>query len=189
MAQLKSGSTVGGNEIVTVNQYYDTDVLNKIKNVDGNGSGLDADLLDGNHASFFATSDHGHSITNYNIKLQADVAVTPANTYTTAVSISLPSGTYLVLGHVNVLRNTTTATTYAVRITDLTNHYASGGQYMPSVTNHTTDVHLSTIITLNNTTTIYLQVASDQTSTIKAALNSNGTGNNSTQLTAIRLSI
>jgi len=34
----------------------DSTVLNKVKNVDGSGSGLDADLLDGNHASAFANT-------------------------------------------------------------------------------------------------------------------------------------
>ena len=39
--------------------YEDSDVLAKIKNVDGSGSGLDADKLDGYHASSFVkTSDY-----------------------------------------------------------------------------------------------------------------------------------
>ena len=36
-------------------------ILELVKTVDGTGSGLDADLLDGNQASYFATSDHIHS--------------------------------------------------------------------------------------------------------------------------------
>ena len=36
-----------------------SDIINKLKTVDGTGSGLDADLLDGNHASDFATSAQG----------------------------------------------------------------------------------------------------------------------------------
>lgn len=40
--------------------YEDSDVLAKIKNVDGAGSGLDADTVDGYHASYFATADHNH---------------------------------------------------------------------------------------------------------------------------------
>jgi hypothetical protein len=40
--------------------YTADDVLTKIKTVDGASSGLDADLLDGNHASAFATSGHNH---------------------------------------------------------------------------------------------------------------------------------
>jgi hypothetical protein len=39
---------------VNVGDYTDTNVLNKVKAVDGSGSGLDADLLDGHHASYFA---------------------------------------------------------------------------------------------------------------------------------------
>lgn len=43
--------------------YTASDVLTKIKTVDGTGSGLDADTLDGSHASAFATSGHNHSST------------------------------------------------------------------------------------------------------------------------------
>lgn len=41
--------------------YTASDVLSKLLTVDGASSGLDADLLDGNHASAFATSEHNHS--------------------------------------------------------------------------------------------------------------------------------
>lgn len=34
--------------------------MNELKNVDGTGSGLDADLLDGKHATDFAASTHNH---------------------------------------------------------------------------------------------------------------------------------
>ena len=37
------------------------ELLNKIKTVDGLGSGLDADLLDGKQASEFAASNHPYS--------------------------------------------------------------------------------------------------------------------------------
>jgi len=37
------------------------EILTAIKTVDGSGSGLDADLLDGQHASSFASSSHSHS--------------------------------------------------------------------------------------------------------------------------------
>jgi len=40
--------------------YTAADVLTKIKTVDGSGSGLDADLLDGQHASAFAAAGHIH---------------------------------------------------------------------------------------------------------------------------------
>ena len=36
-------------------------LLAKIKSVDGPGSGLDADTLDGSHASSFSLSSHNHN--------------------------------------------------------------------------------------------------------------------------------
>lgn len=42
------------------------ELLNNIKTVDGEGSGLDADLLDGKHATAFATSDHKHDMSDIN---------------------------------------------------------------------------------------------------------------------------
>lgn len=43
--------------------YTAADVLAKLLTVDGSGSGLDADLLDGNSSAAFATSGHNHSST------------------------------------------------------------------------------------------------------------------------------
>lgn len=42
----------------------DSTILNKLKNVDGSGSGLDADTLDGHDSSYFATATHSHTINN-----------------------------------------------------------------------------------------------------------------------------
>jgi hypothetical protein len=52
MADLRGGSTVGG--YLILHQGMTTELLNAIKQVDGSGSGLDADLLDGHEASYFA---------------------------------------------------------------------------------------------------------------------------------------
>lgn len=41
--------------------YTAADVLAKIETVAGSGSGLDADMLDGNHATAFATAGHLHT--------------------------------------------------------------------------------------------------------------------------------
>jgi len=74
---------VGSSENIILNSdYSDINVLNKIKNVDGSGSGLDADLLDGHDSSYFqpagnppavhafAGSDHSAStLANVNSKI------------------------------------------------------------------------------------------------------------------------
>lgn len=44
--------------------YTAADVLTKMLTVDGAASGLDADLLDGQHASAFATASHTHAISD-----------------------------------------------------------------------------------------------------------------------------
>ena len=46
---------------VTAAQIGASDILTELKTVDGAGSGLDADLLDGQHASDFAAASHTHS--------------------------------------------------------------------------------------------------------------------------------
>ena len=49
--------TFDGTNWTITQQYSDTDILNKLKNVDGSGSGLDADLLDGLDSTQFVRSD------------------------------------------------------------------------------------------------------------------------------------
>ena len=51
-------------------EYGDADILAKIKNVDGTGSGLDADLLDGLNSTDFASASHNHD--NHYVNLTGD---------------------------------------------------------------------------------------------------------------------
>jgi len=51
--------------------YTAADVLAKLLTVDGTGTGLDADLLDGQHASAFASSTHNHNATYLGITAKA----------------------------------------------------------------------------------------------------------------------
>ena len=55
--EVSSGTLSG---YLKLSDYTDANVLAKIENVDGIGSGLDADLLDGQHSSYFSTSGHVH---------------------------------------------------------------------------------------------------------------------------------
>lgn len=59
-----------------------SEILTAVKTVDGTGSGLDADLLDGQHASAFAASSHTHTaanITDFDTEVANNTAVA-ANT-------------------------------------------------------------------------------------------------------------
>ena len=51
--------------------YTAADVLAKLVTVDGAGTGLDADLLDGQHASAFASSTHNHNAAYLGITAKA----------------------------------------------------------------------------------------------------------------------
>jgi len=130
---------------------------------------------------------YNSGITSYNAKLSSDVAIASAGTWYTGVSLALPVGTYLVVGQITLLRNTTTAVTYSAKITDGSSDYASSTNYQTSVANNTDTLPLSTIITLTSSKTISIQATGTQTATIKASLISNGAGNNATQLSAIQI--
>lgn len=54
---LKADGTVDSNSYLMSSTYTAADVLNKIKTVDGSGSGLDADMLDGNHLADILASN------------------------------------------------------------------------------------------------------------------------------------
>ena len=65
-------------------RYTDAEAVAAIKAVDGSGSGLDADLLDGQHASAFAASSHNHD-TLYYTKAQVDNLISNLQTQITAL--------------------------------------------------------------------------------------------------------
>lgn len=130
------------------------------------------------------------TITNVSASLSANVSLTTSATWYDGPSISLPAGTWLVLGQITHNRSATTAETIYARITDGTNHYSSTQFYHASVTGTGVELTLNKIITLIAATTIKLQATSSSgasTSTMVAATTANGSGNNATNITAIRL--
>lgn len=128
--------------------------------------------------------------TIYNQKATSDVSMTTSGTAYTGTSLTLPVGTYIIFGTITALRSTAAATQYSARISDGTTHYAS---FAPTITSSTANANVSatmaTTITLSQQTTINIQMTANQSScTIKAALYTNGAGNNATQLTALKIS-
>jgi hypothetical protein len=59
--QVATTAFVIGQGYLKSSGYTAADVLTKIKTVDGSGSGLDADLLDGQNSSAFAAASHTHA--------------------------------------------------------------------------------------------------------------------------------
>lgn len=71
--------------------YNAADVLAKVKTVDGSGSGLDADMLDGKHASDFATAAQCAKVDKLiPIPLPTKVSATQINVNGTTLTVSSP---------------------------------------------------------------------------------------------------
>lgn len=120
----------------------------------------------------------------------ADVQMPTSNTWYDGPSLSLAAGTYLVTASIQFWRTATTATTWFGRITDGTNHHASGQMYTASVAGTGGVMALSAILTISSTTTIKLQGTTSAGATaclMKAATTANGSGNNATQITAVKI--
>jgi hypothetical protein len=130
------------------------------------------------------------AITNAEAALSADVQLPTSGTWYDGPSVSLTAGTWLVQGNITFWRTATTATTWFGRITDGTNHHASGQMYTASVAGIGGVVSLTSILVLTGTTTIKLQGTTSAGATaclMKAATTANSSGNNATQITAIKL--
>lgn len=137
-----------------------------------------------------ANGSSAGSITNSEASLGADVQLPVSSTWYDGPSLSLAAGTWLITGHISFWRTATTATIWFGRITDGTNHHASSQAYTTSVAGTGANVALTAIITLAGTTTIKLQGTTSAGATaclMKAATTANGSGNNATQITAIKL--
>lgn len=79
-----TGLTTALSNKLDSSSYTAADILTKVKTVDGSGSGLDADLLDGQNSGAFAQASHTHSeadITNLVSDLAAKLA---SSSYTAA---------------------------------------------------------------------------------------------------------
>jgi len=76
--QLADWPTTPDGRYVLLSSYTAADVLTKLLTVDGSGTGLDADLLDGQHAAAFAASGHTHSYQPLDDELTAIAGLTSA---------------------------------------------------------------------------------------------------------------
>ena len=130
----------------------------------GAGSGLDADLLDGQHASAFAPASHAHTL---NLLLSANTSSVTLNQTTsspvTITSVNLSPGSWLLLGVVQyTAASSTSATCYT--------YLRSGTSNLRSFSNSAVSGHgLSTHIlmltrTVSSSETIALAGATSNTS-------------------------
>lgn len=91
-------TSVGGN----IGAITDTQLLTSIKNVDGAGSGLDADLLDGNHASAFYLASNPNGYTSNTGTVTSVGATSPlVSSGGNTPSLSIPAATSSVNGYMS----------------------------------------------------------------------------------------
>jgi hypothetical protein len=141
-------------------------------------------------SAWAATTPTAAAITNATAALASDVVLSVSNQWYDGPSISLSAGTWLVMAHATHNKEATTAATRFLRITNKTTHYASTSEYHPSVNPNSANLFVAATIVLASTTTIYIQAATSVGSSaerLKAATVTNGSGNNATQINAIKL--
>lgn len=91
-------TSVGGN----IGDITDTQLLTSIKNVDGSGSGLDADFLDGNHASAFYLASNPNGYTSNTGTVTSVGATAPlVSSGGNTPSLSIPAATSTVDGYMS----------------------------------------------------------------------------------------
>lgn len=132
-------------------------------------------------------------ISRANAALGANVAINVNNTWRDGPSISLAAGTWLVTAHITFIKTGTTLVNWQGRITNstATTHYASGQAVTPSNNPQGTTMTLTAVVTVASTTTIKVQGTASSgaaaSAAMRAATVSNGSGNNATQISAIKL--
>jgi hypothetical protein len=131
-------------------------------------------------------------------KATADTSMTGVNAYIDltdaagvggAVAISLTPGTWFVWGMVCMTDTGAGAGLFTARITDGTNHYASGIYSRRPNAGEAGTISMIGVVVVGTPTTVKLQAATSigTTSVAKMSLPTNATGNNATQLLAFKV--
>ena len=97
--------------------------------------------------------------------ITSTINLTNAYTWYTITSLTLASGTWLLLSNILCQRAGTSTRAFSIRLTDGTTTYASGSQGMASATGNATQISCSVVITLTASTTITVQAATNTTGT------------------------
>lgn len=132
----------------------------------------------------------GGALPSASAALAADVSMTTSNQWYDGPGVSLEAGTWLVAATITQVRAATTAETIYGRISTGAVHYASTQMYHASVNGTGVTLSLNALIALAVTTTVKCQCATSAGNTnsrMKAALTANGSGNNATMITALKV--
>lgn len=149
-----------------------------------NGYVLTADSTESTGIKWAAAAGGGGgSLTTASSSLSSDLN-SSAGGWGDVVSVSLVAGTWVVWS--TFTGTISSATGVESRISDGTTHYASGGMTLRTNTDMV-NIALSAVMTLASTTTIKLQYIRQSTVTVRAALVNSPSGNNATQINALKV--
>lgn len=151
--------------------------------------GNDSRLSDARTPTTHAHTSDDLTITTVSNVRSTNATITTGGGWQDVLSVSLTAGTWMVQAVVNLSTTSTTAGRSQIRISDgSSGHYASSEAYHTSLTNFQQCLTAVALITLGSTTTIRVQAAcTGVNKTALAAIQNNGTGNNATQMVAVRV--
>jgi hypothetical protein len=116
------------------------------------------------------------------------VTLGAANTFSTATSLQLTAGTWMINGQLLIGRNTATTTIFYARLHDGTNELSHGQEITAANTSSYTTINLITIKQYGNTSTVNLDGAcSIVSSFMRARTFANGATSTATQITAFQI--
>lgn len=119
----------------------------------------------------------------------SDLALTTSNVWVDAVTLSLTAGTWLINAHSTVRNTLGFVVIYAARIS-VTTPRASTQITTPAAADANGSMSLTCLVTIASTTNAILQIITntgDPANLLKATTNISGSGNNATQVTALRI--
>jgi hypothetical protein len=125
-----------------------------------------------------------------NAKLDTDVTLASAGAYYDGPSITLAPGIWLVNGQVTIKHTKNSEVVFATRLSTGTTHYASTESHLHDKNPNVSNLNMSTIVNLTASTTVKIQTACNDSGSISymiAATVNYGSGNNATQISAIRI--
>lgn len=125
-----------------------------------------------------------------NTKLTTDVTLAVAGTYYDGPGVTLAAGTWLINGQVTVKHTKNDEAIFVTRLSTGTTHYSSTETHLHNKNPNLDNLHMSTIVTLTASTSIKIQTACNHSTSdcyMVAATTNYGSGNNATQISAIRI--
>ena len=125
-----------------------------------------------------------------NTNLTTDVTLAVAGTYYDGPGVTLAAGTWLINAQVTVKHTKNDNVVFVARLSTGSTHYSSTEVHLHNKNPNLGNINMSTIVTLSTSTSIKIQATCNHSTSdcyMVAATTNYGSGNNATQISAIRI--